>query len=829
MSLFSKAESFLRASGYDVNILDERDFLIAKRPDLGGTDAITCIGIAENPPEASAQHLIVERFERVARRYPTATLKFLSGTTGGYQDDIRGDLRDLRVSFLTPALFFDTPFKYDYEVADREQAQEVADREQAQRERRTRQRHAASEVTGLAHRGSDQEPIRVKQPFVVSESGEEGDDLAEYLLEEVRKKSTSIVPSPTLWLVSAPAGYGKSFMFDSLFHKVYNYFQDEKKAQRLFPRPLPMTPEHLRKAAGRNINGLVNAFLQTDFAGHTPPELFSWMIDNGHGFWMTDGLDEVIASDSDFLDFILDRLTQPSSSSLILMSLRDSLLRSTEELHNWTARPEGVIRLIELKPWKRPQKRSFAWTKVHKRLPRLREKADDKVTNLIRVLTTNEHNKLSSTPFYAGMLADEFLAAASLKSKNEFDLLDSAVSEMCRREYDKAGPIQESVLPIETFRAWLEELAGEVVNQAGISIDDLQEFANHVEVFTKREIPPEERESLVKQLMVMPFLKTNQGRFEFTHEILGEFLAGSFYAKQMQADIDRDWCARYFDHLALQSDSMLLKVIAWIFREKRDKLVKAIQGCDSIATPGNVHRNIVQLLALMDNGRELLDRIGLSLERANLFGVQFGSMNLQGMSFVGSDLSFTDLSTCNLQGTSFESARLRDTLLPSRNSDSLQGATFDNMKNFVSIFERTGRGKNRLNSYDDFLDWATKATRVVEINREVPCPSARQLANLFGLFVFPNGEPRGRPWVSRQALLRQRQIDAAPQIRVVVDRMYEFGYLQQIRHPRNGASRPEIQDERYREIARFMRDSVLSQGLSDLLDDLCQIPDCRHI
>ena len=289
------------------------------------------------------------------------------------------------------------------------------------------------------------------------------------------------------------------------------------------------------------------------------------------------------------------------------------------------------------------------------------------------------------------MLADEFLAGTLLESMNEFDLLEFAISEMCRREYAKEGPIQESVLPIETFRAWLEELAGEVVNQSGISIDDLRDFANHVEVFTEREIPPEEKESLVKQLMVMPFLKTNQdsGRFEFTHEILGEFLAGSFCARQMQAHTNRDWGRRYLDQQALPSDSMLLKVIAWNFREMRDELVNAVYECSSSATPGKVHRNIVQLLSLMGNGRELLDRIGLSLERADLSGVQFDSMDLQRMSFVGSDLSFTDLSTCNLQDASFELALFRDTFLPSRTSKSLQGATFDNMKNFTSIFECT--------------------------------------------------------------------------------------------------------------------------------------------
>ena len=210
MSLFSKAESFLRASGYDVEPLDEQDFLIAKRPHLGGAYNITCIGIAEKPPEASAQHLIVERFKKLTSRYPTATLTFLSGTIGGYQTDTIDSLRTLRVSTLTPAFFFDSLFKYDNNP------------------------DAASTIKALADSGKAQETMRVKQPFVISESGEEGDDLAEYLLEEVRKKSRSNFPSPTLWIVSAPAGYGKSVMFASLFHKVYNFFQQEKRAQRVF-------------------------------------------------------------------------------------------------------------------------------------------------------------------------------------------------------------------------------------------------------------------------------------------------------------------------------------------------------------------------------------------------------------------------------------------------------------------------------------------------------------------------------------------------------------------------------------------------------------------
>ena len=75
---------------------------------------------------------------------------------------------------------------------------------------------------------------------------------------------------------------------------------------------------------------------------------------------------------------------------------------------------------------------------------------------------------------------------------------------------------------------------------------------------------------LVDQMMVMPFLKSSpdSGKFEFTHEILGDFLAGSFYARRME-DGTRglDWGSKYLGQQALLGDSMLLKVIAWNFRD----------------------------------------------------------------------------------------------------------------------------------------------------------------------------------------------------------------------------------------------------------------------
>ena len=446
--------------------------------------------------------------------------------------------RDLKVTILPPAFFFDTLFKYDSN------------------------RSAASIVKNLADSGGDQEPQRVKQPFALDGEKQE-QDLSEYLLQKVHEQSRAT--SPMLWVVSAPAGYGKSIMFASLFHKVYRDFQDAKREQRPFPRPLPMIAEHLRFSAGPNIKGLIDAFVQTDFAGHTPPELFTWMIDQGHGFWMIDGLDEVVAGDDDFLEFLLDRLTQPSSSApLILIALRDSLLQSREELHELVEMGGDVVNLIELLPWTYEQKRSFSWVKVHERLPQERDRDDSEVRDLLRSLTQKGHiDALSSTPFYADMLADEFQQDSAVSPRDEFDLLDLAVSAMCRREYAKDGPIQESVLPLAAFRDWLENVAAEIVSQSGIPTDELRTLSELILVLTASEETMDGRAEtqLVDQMMVMPFLKSSpdSGKFEFTHEILGDFLAGSFYARRME-DGNRglDWGSKYLGQQALLGDSMLL-------------------------------------------------------------------------------------------------------------------------------------------------------------------------------------------------------------------------------------------------------------------------------
>ena len=49
---------------------------------------------------------------------------------------------------------------------------------------------------------------------------------------------------PSINLVVGPAGIGKSILFDALFWQLYERFLEFKSQRRLFPRPLPLVPEH---------------------------------------------------------------------------------------------------------------------------------------------------------------------------------------------------------------------------------------------------------------------------------------------------------------------------------------------------------------------------------------------------------------------------------------------------------------------------------------------------------------------------------------------------------------------------------------------------------
>ena len=234
MSLIKKAKAFLEAGGAQVEERD-RAMLLAREHGLGGRQTTMCLWIAEPEGQQQIRSLessLLTRFEGAVRRYRGASLHLLVPALEGFSTDFRQRARILGVRVVPPPLFFDTQFRYESAPS------------------------TASIIASLAKDAESLGRTRVSQPYSVESF--EGDataqaqgDIVDDLLRETIACSRS--RDPRIWVIAAPAGYGKSIMFASLFGRLYREFQERKRRQEYFPRPLPMLAEHLREAAGPNL------------------------------------------------------------------------------------------------------------------------------------------------------------------------------------------------------------------------------------------------------------------------------------------------------------------------------------------------------------------------------------------------------------------------------------------------------------------------------------------------------------------------------------------------------------------------------------------------
>lgn len=815
MTLTEKAASYLTAWGYE--ILDRNsDLLVARKKDAVGSENIKCVWISEREPDSAIEDKFIERFldDDVSTRHASVDKIFLTESLN-YSSQFRRDCsKELRVRILSPVRFFDTPFNFDNDKA------------------------AAGVVKQLADDGKQWEACRVRQPFsIVARSLDDREreihrekDLAEHLFGQVRQRARR--PQPTLWIVAAPAGCGKTRLFSSLFAGVYGEFHSHKNRHMFFPRPFPMVAEHLRRAAGPNITGLIDAFLKTDFARHADERMFRWMVDHGHALWMLDGLDEVITGDPSFVSCLLEYFTTPKATPFVLMSVRDSVLRSNEDLAELIEGSGEAVTVFELERWGRREKRQLAWTQVHKRLPARGLKDDRPILDLLASLTRDAvANELSSTPFYASILAQEAGKGARKRLDGELGLLDMAVDAMCRREYSKGGPIDERVLSLAAFREWLEEVAAEVVESDGMGTDRLVDLAELVMALVEDGSgAPEQRSALVEQIKAMPFLRMTRAsdRLEFVHELLGDYLAGSYYHRRTREETERKvslrhrrtvQLGRYVGRADLPNDSLRLRTMAVGFGMDRDVLVRALVEAPSCAT-GVALRNCLRIIAQMEAGREIIDRVNMSLEGQDLSGVDFGDLDLTRMSLAGSDLSFANLARVTLRDAGLESARLRNTVFAGAESGLLDGASFGGGQNFVSV-QSEGR---EITGYAQFRKWAVRATSV-PMDSDRPCGAVRQLAHIFGKFVRPSGSAR-RDEIDERGLHRGRREKGVKSYRRVVEEVKKWGYLEPRHRGRVGKPGPE----KYAEIVRFVMDSRgLSSGLRQIADSVCEEPGCEHV
>jgi hypothetical protein len=794
MALVDQARDYLKACGYTVEEKD-RNFLLAEKAGLGGEDQ-TCLWVLTQEARRGRQPLLVEdecltRFKGAGAKYRGARLHLLVDTLEGFSADFRTQASRLYgAKIQPPAQFFDMPFKHEAG------------------------RGAASAVADLAKRAEEYEVRRIPQAYEREDAAGGGPDLVSDLVSEVEDAQAS--QEGRVWFVVAPAGQGKSILFSALFGQLYRRFQDRKRRQVVYPRPLPMLPEHLREAAGKNVMGLIDAFLRTDVATPTTRAHLEWMVDNRFGLLMLDGLDEVISWDETFFPYLEDRLTTPGSRPAIIICVRDSLFRTSDELSNFVNYYSPMVRVFRLKPWDRPTLRTFAWKEIEGRSPREGEKDADRVTRFLTAIDSNPAIRtLATLPYYASLLLETYRDAGAVALKDEVDLLDHAVRAMCQREYGK-GILREDVLPIEPFLEWLEELAVLSYEAGGISVSELRELAELLPALVTRQIGDEDERKMVAQITMAPFLtrSTGTGRVELTHEILGEYLAGRRFAKEFEAN-----SPRFASRLSLRPwppDSVLFRVLSRAVERRVERLV-------SLATEESVpwqgFRNLVQLLSVTAGGDNLLRSGLLGLAGARLGGIRFQELNLDGVSFRGCDLSSAEFINCNLRNVRFEGAVFSNTRFSRLSAGSLLGAQFGDCEHFESVITE----QKRTEDHKTFHEWIVKETGK-PIPTTGPCPTTLQILHLLRKFVHVDGQPR-RDSLPRQAVTRGRQVPGAPEYERCAEAVLEFGFLElaafdHIRRPAGA---------RYGEVVSLVKSQTLTPGLRSLLDSLCRIPGCAHV
>jgi len=609
-----------------------------------------------------------------------------------------------------------------------------------------------------------------------------------------------------LHLVVGPAGMGKSVLFEDLFSRLYAGFQESRKRLRSSPRPLPLVPEYLQGAMAPTLRGLVHAFLRTEFAASIEMETFQWMMVNGFGIWLIDGLDELVESDTDFFNELLEILTKPGSiAPTIMLLLRDSLLTTNQNFREFLDEYRGNVTIYELSRWDNSSKWAFA---------RIELKAQQ-VEPFMKMLQTHEElNSLSSIPFYCRLLMEEYKGNRLRESYSEQELLSSAMSGIMEREYGK-GLLDKKLLPLERLLELLQDLASDnaAVNFQGLTQESIKVYT---QILLPKGLDQETVNRLTTHMVQLAVFRQGAapGSVRFAQEILEHFLFGEC--------LYRDFCTdevRFLHELSRQFipvDWVTLKIVASKARDegKIDRLLYLLKrgGLSDIA-----FRNVLQICAYVVKDPVRLKSV--PFEGRKIPGIKFSELDFRGVSFRECDLTDVEFGKCLLQDATFEDAIISRTVFFLNDAGDLKGALFGKMGRLYSI-----RTQPRGSEIEDkrAREWLQRHTGMVEplVN---PCDAALQLRYLFSKFICPDGTTK-RAILGRPAALGGKEyFDRGKTLEVAI----RHGYL--ISEVRYRDRIGKCEGDKSKEMVNYVMDLTLSPGLRTLLDDICRVRNCQHI
>ncbi len=607
-----------------------------------------------------------DRFRRARELHATGTNIMLVPSREGIRPGfIREALNTYRVMFRTPIEFFDTTFTWEGNDASTTIARRIRDE------------------------GARVDRVRINQPFTDNFSNE-GDDLVDVLFNRFRDRRQST----GIHIVQGPAGIGKSWLFSSLFARLYSAFiQDKRERRTLWARPLPLLPEY--DPTGRRLNDLLSSFIRTEVDRPIRREVLDWMVANGHGILMLDGLEEIMALDEEFTDQILEYFTLPFTDGqpTILICLRDSLMNRNQAVIDFCTEYADRTTVYHLEKWDDKSIRSF----VERKIPSPEERRQF-ITRLRSDATLRD---IASLPYLCDLLVRESIEGRLTEIASSTQLIANAAESIIHREYSKELALTEEVMSTGDVLTFAQDFAQKDMEGGfrGVSPSEVKEWAKDWAELVWPEETEEQSRFELQMSQIAFFEQGAAGRLKFVHEILELYLIGRKYVDYLRRK-EFTYFIDAFSHWEFPADSITLDIVSqYCTREIARQDVENITF-QSLNRP-KAFKNMLQLLSISNLDGRFLDN---SAVKKDLSGIKFRDMNFQDVSFAGCNLDATEFHGCNLRGTEFSGAIISNTGFFSMSSDLMEGANFGDMNTVHSIRVDSRTGSRILGSPRDTMN-----------------------------------------------------------------------------------------------------------------------------
>lgn len=782
MTLLDQTATFLEAEGWEVTLgASGKSSVLGSREELGGQRYVTvwC-------PTADEMQLLRQWEPAMLRRIAEAAGRpgekiLLLDSQAGLSRSFREQFGATDVTMKAPIQFFDRTFSWD-EVAHSG-------------------KRGASAARRLRDAGVEQARERVPQPYQ-DDNGNQGDDLFDEL---ARRFESSAEWDKPIILVTAPAGYGKTMLFQSLFARLHEHFHSAKNRREQARRPLPLLPEHLGESNSSTLPSLVDQFLRTDVASPMSRAAFEWMLTNGYGSWLIDGLDEVIARDPNFFEYIESIILDAGKivTPRILLCVRDSLLSTSDSLRTLVNEVDGLVTRYQLQPWKRNSIATYARMRLMKE-------------HDWRMLAWVDHRpqvmSLCGTPYYATLVADRVDGdrGAGLVDIPESELIRDAIRAILEREYAK--DLRPQQFSLDDLLYVLRDAAVLQLESAPRGID-IEPFGEEVSILVS-ELSAEEQERVLAQVLKLSVFSGagERGRIRFTHDAVHEYLiadqAVSYFGDQPAQLLDLLNCGEF------PMDSIALRIIAeHIDRHGgSDDLLPLLLRAKS-AQQASALRNLVSVLMRLRDANTLLAEAPLAGQ--DLSGLTFTDLTFAGVSLAGANLESVTFDRCDLTGLDLTDATLAETRF-NRCRPTLHAASYGTLRGLISV---TIDGQQRIETASEFVAFLRRSGKRAGATVD-PCQHALQLRALFKAMIGPDGRPRRK---RRTSLVKGAASSATA---TVLDSAIRAGFVT----PVQGRTTYEcVRGSQYQTMVAFARNLETTPGITALLDGLCSIKGCTHI